>query len=205
LSCSTTGQLLLSENVLDGTLPVSLAELANLEILDLSRNEIGGGFPEGFTALDNLRILDLSFNFFGGEIPNNIGDMTSLVEVRLNTNAARNTAAFGFSGQIPASVGFLDKLVLFLAFENILTGTLPASFGFLDNLQILDVSKNVDLGGTVPTDYQNLVTLREFYIGGTSITGEVPSGLCTDTLYLEISCVDGTPALSCSCCVCAQS
>jgi Leucine rich repeat len=191
--------------VLEGSIPESIVAITNLEILDISRNEMGGGFPDGFTGLGSLRILDVSFNFFTGQIPDSIGDMTSLVEIRLNTNAAGAENNFGFSGPIPESIGFLDALVRFDAFENILTGTLPAAIGFLDNLQILDVGKNAGLGGTVPTDFQNLVTLREFYIGGTSITGEIPSGVCSDSLYLEISCVEEAPALSCNCCTCAEA
>ena len=77
----------------------------------MSRNLLIGGLPVGFTGLENLQILDISFNFLGGSLPENIGDMTSLVEVHLNTNAVSNSPSFGFSGQIPSSVGFLDNLV----------------------------------------------------------------------------------------------
>lgn len=192
-------------NAIDGNLPDSIGDLANLQILDISQNRLRGGFPDSFTALDNLQILDLSFNFLAGPIPNNIGDMTSLVSVRLNTNAVDAGPFFGFTGQIPASIGFLDRLVRFDVYENLLTGTLPAAIGFLDNLQILDVALNPDLGGTVPVEFQNLVTLREFYIGGTNISGEIPSGVCTDTLYLEISCAEDAPALTCDCCTCAEA
>lgn len=177
----------------------------NLEIFDLSNNDVEGGFPSGFTALDNLRILDLSFNFFTGTIPEDVGDMTSLVELRLNNNVAGTSSSFGFSGSIPATMGFLENLVRFDVYENRLTGSLPSSLGFLDNLQILDVSLNSDLGGSVPTDYQNLVTLREFYIGGTSISGEIPAGMCKDNLYIEISCGADGSAPSCSCCTCAEA
>lgn len=106
-----TGEIFFQQNSFDGNLPTSLINLGNLKILDLSRNLIRGGLPDGFTGLENLQILDLSFNFLGGALPENLGDMTSLVEVRLNTNAVSNGPFFGFTGQIPASVGFLDNLV----------------------------------------------------------------------------------------------
>jgi Leucine-rich repeat (LRR) protein len=199
--CRIAGQLILLENLLKGNLPTSIVDLANLEILDLSQNEIEGSFPDGFTVLDNLRILDLSFNFFTGTLPDTLGDMTSLVEVRLNNNAAGTGTAFGFSGQIPQTVGFLDSLVRFEVSENRLTGTLPTAMGFLANLQILDVSQNPTLGGPVPSDYQNLVALQEFVISGTSISGEIPAEVCQNDLYLEVSC-GGADAVSCSCCVC---
>lgn len=158
--------------------------------------------PEGITGLGNLQILDLSFNFLGGELPSNIGDLTSLVEVRLNTNAVTNGPFFGFTGQIPVSVGFLDNLVRFDIFENLLTGTLPSEFGFLDNLVILDVALNPDLGGTIPTELENLNTLRELYVIGTGIEGDVPSGLCEREMYIEVGCETDSPNLTCECCTC---
>ena len=201
--CLIAGQLILLENLLTGNLPSSIVSLANLEILDLHQNELEGSFPEGFTVLDNLRILDLSLNFFTGTLPDSLGDMTSLVEVRLNNNAAGAATTFGFSGPIPPTVGFLDRLIRFELSANLLTGTLPSTLGFLDNLQILDVSQNPSLGGPVPSDFQNLVALKEFLITGTSITGEIPAGLCLADLYLEITC-GGEDAVSCSCCVCSE-
>lgn len=202
---TVTGDVLLQRNSFEGNIPTSITTLANLEVLNLSRNQLRGNLTEGISALEKLQILDVSFNFLGGPIPDSIGDMTSLVEVRLNTNAVNNGAFFGFTGPIPVTVGFLDNLVRFDVFENLLTGSLPSEFGFLDNLEILDVALNPSLGGEIPAEFENLVSLRELYIGGTGITGVVPSGLCQTDLYLEISCGDTAPVLTCDCCTCGES
>lgn len=199
-----TGEIILSRNDFDGNIPDSIINLGNLQVLDLSRNSLRGGLPEGFTGLENLQILDLSLNFLGGQLPENFGDLASLIEVRLNTNAVSNGPFFGFTGQIPASVGFLDNLVRFDIYENLLNGTLPSEFGFLDNLAILDVALNPDLGGSVPTEFENLNSLRELYIFGTNIEGEVPQGLCEKDLYIETGCGEDAPEISCDCCTCSQ-
>ena len=158
---------------------------------------------EEVSTLVNLRILDLSSNFFGGSIPESIGELTSLVELRLNTNAVPNGPTFfGLSGSIPTTIGLLDNLVRFDVFENLLTGVLPTELGYLDKLEVLDVALNTNLTGSIPAQFESLASLRELYIGGTDIAGTVPSGLCQMQLYLEISCGAGATAPTCDCCTC---
>lgn len=196
----------MERNNFEGDFPTSLFNLPDLEVLSLSRNQLRGTLTEELSSLAKLKILDLSYNFFGGSIPDSIGEMSSLVELRLNTNAVPNGPSFfGLSGSIPTTIGFLDNLVRFDVFENLLTGVLPTELGLLDKLEILDVALNTNLTGSVPSEFESLAALKELYIGGTGIAGTIPAGLCQMELYLEISCGTDAPALTCDCCTCGTN
>ena len=88
--------------------------------------------------------------------------------------------------------------------ENLVNGTIPAEFGFLDNLAVLSLSMNPDLGGAIPSELGNLVSLQELYISGTSVIGVVPDGICETDPFVEVSCENGSPAVTCTCCTCAE-
>ena len=132
------GELILANNNIEGLMPESLVDLANLQILNLEWNFLRGPFPSGFaTGLQKLRILNLSHNFCAGQIPANIGEMSELTEIHLNSNQ-RDTPIFGFSGPIPASIGLLHKLTRLDLHKNRLSGALPAQLGFMNKLEVLD-------------------------------------------------------------------
>jgi Leucine-rich repeat (LRR) protein len=194
------GELILEGNAFQGDIPDSLVNLGTLEVLNLSRNGFMGSLPDGFAAgLQNLLILNLSRNFFAGNIPADIGTMSRLIEIRLNTNF--EDPFFGFRGPIPTSIGLLENLLRLDLNENRLTGELPASLGYLNNLQLLNVGVNPSLEGGVPPDFENLANLKAFYITGTGIIGAIPGALCNTNAFIEVDCSD---AIQCDCCECYE-
>ncbi|KAL6269581.1 hypothetical protein ACE6H2_026492 [Prunus campanulata] len=70
-SMPTTLQIALnlSSNLFGGHIPVTLAKLTGLEILDLSNNKFSGKIPTFLTQLGSLTQLILSNNQLSGEIP----------------------------------------------------------------------------------------------------------------------------------------
>jgi Leucine-rich repeat (LRR) protein len=183
-------------------MPESIVNLVNLQVLNLEWNLLRGPLPSGFTGLKKLKILNLSHNFLGGYIPADIGEMSELSEIHLNSNKG-NLDSLGFVGPIPDSIGLLSKLVHLDLHKNRLTGDLPYEIGFLNNLEIINVATNEGLVGFVPLEYQNLANLKEFYITGTSIEGEITDELCATEAYIEVSCLaDGD--VQCSCCECGD-
>ena len=70
-------QLDLSRNQLDGSIPASLGDLTNLEILYLWGNELTGSIPD-LSHLTSLLQLNLSRNQLYGSIPASLGNLTNL-------------------------------------------------------------------------------------------------------------------------------
>lgn len=59
----------LSRNILIGSITPEIGQLTALEVLDLSNNHLSGEIPASISALSSLSNLDLSNNHFSGEIP----------------------------------------------------------------------------------------------------------------------------------------
>ena len=95
---------------MSGEIPAELANLSNLEDLDLSFNQLSGEIPAELGNLPNLGFLDLSFNQLRGEIPAELGKISILIlpgnqlsgEIPIETGNAPNLSLDGnqLSGRI---------------------------------------------------------------------------------------------------------
>jgi hypothetical protein len=103
------------------------------------------------------------------------------------------------SGSIPSELGLCTKLESLFLQGNEIDQILPAELGQLRALGHLDVSYNVRLEGTVPLEYDDLLSIRCMSLQQTSITGAVPSGLC-EGKKVTPEIVISPPVESCSCC-----
>ena len=113
----------LSNNNLEGTFPVEITQLDQLEELYLGNNSLSGTVPASISNLLNLRVLFAQFNQLEGTLPVEIGLLTSLEILDLSDN--------NFTGDLPSSFSDLSNLTqLFLSF-NQFTGNLPANMGTL--------------------------------------------------------------------------
>ncbi|MCH94025.1 putative inactive leucine-rich repeat receptor-like protein kinase, partial [Trifolium medium] len=59
----------LSHNKLTGSIPAAIANLTNLQHVDLSWNELSGSLPKELTNLSNLLSFNVSYNHLQGELP----------------------------------------------------------------------------------------------------------------------------------------
>jgi Leucine-rich repeat (LRR) protein len=94
---------------------------------------------------------------FSGEIPKELGQLSKLIFLSLNSNK--------FSGSIPASLGNLSKLYWFDLADNKLTGELP----------IFD--------GTNP-GLDNLTNTKHFHFGINQLSGPIPSQIFSSHMKL---------------------
>ncbi|XP_002992346.2 leucine-rich repeat protein 1 [Selaginella moellendorffii] len=112
----------LARGDLSGRLVPELANLKNLEHLELFNNSLTGSIPPEFGNLKSLVSLDLQYNHLSGSIPKSIGNMRSLVFLRLNDNQ--------LSGQIPQELTTLPNLKVLDLSHNSFTGTVPRGGSF---------------------------------------------------------------------------
>ncbi|KAL5199304.1 hypothetical protein ABZP36_020507 [Zizania latifolia] len=91
----------LSENRLAGTIPAQLGSCVALEYLNLSGNALRGALPASVAALPFLQVMDVSRNQLTGALPELLQVSTSLRDAQFSYN--------NFSGEVPRA-GVLANL-----------------------------------------------------------------------------------------------
>merc|ERR1719230_101458 len=158
-------QLDLSNNLLNGTIPTTIGELANLQAVDVSNNpELGAdGCCEGsdsyFTSfygynttvpteigmLRKLQVFKMDWSRFMRHMPTEVGNLRNLQFWRLQGSYETNQV----SGTIPTQFGNLKKLSEFMMENNTLSGTLPSEIANMAQLEKFTVQDN-KISGTLP-------------------------------------------------------
>ncbi|KAI3921091.1 hypothetical protein MKX01_036070 [Papaver californicum] len=155
----------LSQNILNGTLPSRLFQLQKLEVLDLSSNEFTGSIPLE-TDLPSLRIFDVSMNSFRGLIDTGICKNSTRIT---NLNLAINY----FSGNIPSGIGNCSSLQHLILNSNLLSGSLPDELFSLRNLSQLLLQEN-SFSGNLSDRVSNLSNLVQLDVSSNSFSGSLP-------------------------------
>eukprot|EP01028_Stygiella_incarcerata_P001779 TRINITY_DN1330_c0_g1_i2.p1 TRINITY_DN1330_c0_g1~~TRINITY_DN1330_c0_g1_i2.p1 ORF type:complete len:1353 (+),score=201.99 TRINITY_DN1330_c0_g1_i2:1374-5432(+) len=170
--CDINGRvhnLSLTNNNLNGSIPLSIGSLTELEYLSLSSNHIEGSVPDELGNLLNLKRIYLHANRFSGNIPETIGNLRDLSVLNIYTNA--------FSGEIPPSIGQLVNLKEFFAFSNLLTGQLPSEMSKMEDLEKVVLNGN-RFTGNLPSFLSNLTKLQELKLYSNMFEGPIPEGYC---------------------------
>ncbi|KAJ1267111.1 hypothetical protein BS78_07G031300 [Paspalum vaginatum] len=165
-NCSNLTLLLMRDNRLDGSLPISVGNISlSLNRLDLGKNQIVGTLPEEIGNLLQLQLLAIDQNSISGEIPSGFWNLSNLVVLRLSQNK--------FSGEITPAIGNLQNLSQLYLDSNRLGGNIPASLGQCKQLTMLNLSVN-NLGGYIPTQLLTLNTLVSLDLSKNNLTGPIP-------------------------------
>ncbi|XP_021974541.1 receptor-like protein 7 [Helianthus annuus] len=185
-------QLIVAGTNFQGSIPDSIGNLRNLNILDLRSCGFTGTLPASLSNLAQLTVLNLMGNKFTGILPSSIGNLTQLRELLLMEN--------GMSGQIPSSFSNLTQLTRLMLSRNKFTGSLPSLESF-SNLTYLSLSYNnfdrwklpdwfgklnkitdlilydVNLYGEIPSSFFNQTQIERLYLSRNQLKGELPSSL----------------------------
>lgn len=171
--------LRLANTNMASTLPVEVAALRHLQVLDLQQNELKGTLPAAW-----------------GEMAKNGSMFASL---RLDSNQ--------FVGTIPESWCHMNRTSLkeLILANNGLTGTLPSCLMELRAMEDFSVKDNM-MTGTIPQELGDLLNLQTIHMAGNNFTEKMPGSLCwLQSRYLFEASADCLNILSdkyvqCTCC-----
>ncbi|XP_060670482.1 receptor-like protein EIX1 [Ziziphus jujuba] len=174
----------MSNNWLDGRIPLDFSELPNLQFLylgasglseschqmlggrwekiqdlDFGRNDLHRKLPSSIGNLTFLSHLDLSGNSVDGGIPSSLGKLCNLISLDVSDNYINETLPVALEGiEICLSRKPFPILQSFDLSYNYLVGNLPEWLGHIENLVELDLSLNY-LNGQIPAFFGSLQNL----------------------------------------------
>jgi len=155
-------------NNLIGSLPESLKNLTQLQILVLANNSISGGLPSALATFDQLIYLDLSGNRFSGNIPSYIWQLKNLTHLNLSDN--------NLAGELQVNCTQDSLLQVLNISKNAFVGTIPNCFGQMITLSTLYLSDN-QFSGSIPSNLSQLINLNNLYLDHNQLEGEIPAGI----------------------------
>ncbi|KAM3283962.1 hypothetical protein P3S67_022760 [Capsicum chacoense] len=145
----------------------SLVTSRHLVYLILQSNPLNRIFPESIGNLSsNIRVLAAGEFSIRGSMTKNLGNLSSLIYLGLESNNLVGNVA-------PSFVGLQNLERLYLT-GNKLEGPFPAELCSIGRLGQLLVGEN-RLSGTVPSCIGNLTELREISIAANSFSSKLPS------------------------------
>ncbi|PHT99693.1 hypothetical protein BC332_29481 [Capsicum chinense] len=187
-------------NMLEGLLPSSFADMKNLACLDLSYNKLKGQIPIRLGRKGSkIYVLKLSNNLLEGEIFPVLANISNLQYLYLDGNnfsgpipQALVTAPFlsildlsdnNFSGNIPSWLGNISSLRSLALSRNHLMGHIPPDYCRLEQLEVLDLSEN-NLVGVIPSCFSAFQYLKHVHLSKNNLQGEF--NMFSNSSYLQL-------------------
>ncbi|KAJ9158589.1 hypothetical protein P3X46_024154 [Hevea brasiliensis] len=187
LNCSNLKLVEIASNQFQGVLPNFVANNIStpIEWLAMEYNQIGGRLPPWLSMLVSLSHLDIGFNQITGTIPMEIGSLSRLQRLYLDSvipSSLDNSHTLLFlmlshnnlNGTIPKQLFATQSMLVSLALDqNHLVGSLPLEIGNSFNLNELDISQNL-LSGEIPIDIGRCNSLLTLYMHHNNFEGTIP-------------------------------
>ncbi|XP_057965374.1 receptor-like protein kinase BRI1-like 3 [Malania oleifera] len=112
--------LILNNNRITGTIPLSITNCTKLMWLSLSTNKLVGEIPYGFGNLLYLSLLQLGENMLSGQIPGELGKCPSLIYLDLHNNKLTGPIPSEFADHVNLIHGFISgQHLAYLKTENV--------------------------------------------------------------------------------------
>ncbi|KAI5355680.1 PREDICTED: LRR receptor [Prunus dulcis] len=151
-------------------IPVGVANMTRLEVLNLRWNIIWGTIPQWLYTCSNLESLSLYLNLLRGEISSSTGNLTAIVNLDLSPNQ--------LEGKMPSSLGNLCKLTVLDLSRNYFSGSVSEILGSLSRcssgpMESLKLSTN-DFLGPLSDQLGNFRHLRLLALSSNSISCPIP-------------------------------
>jgi len=184
MSCSTCLHVfcLLSQgtNVVSGSLPSEVALLSSLQRLTVY-GDLSGALPQELFSLKDLSYLDLFGNPLNTTLPSEIGLLTALSYLSLNS----------LTGLLPSELGLLTALTNLNLQSDFVTGTLPTELGYLTSVSHVRLSSRL-LTGTLPSELGSMTSLTRLDLILPALTGRLPSEIGFLTVLYELSLTEAS-------------
>lgn len=162
-------EIVFVSNQLNGTIPPSILNLSQLNVLVVVRATLTGTNVDTLRHLTNLEILTLSDCNLTGKIPKKLFELSKIGTLDLSNNQ--------LSDSIPAiPKGKLKRLKGLNLSLNNLVGHIPPSIENLDSLESLSLGSN-SLSGVVPSSINRLRMLEALFIRNNNFSGPLPNTL----------------------------
>ncbi|XVF21547.1 hypothetical protein REPUB_Repub12eG0099200 [Reevesia pubescens] len=149
-----------------GTLGSIIRNFTTLRRVVLTGNGIYGSIPDGIGDLVNIEEITLSRNKLSGQVSVSLSKLKKLKVLDLSGN--------GFNGTVPCSVGNLTQLLKLDLSSNGFSDNIPRSLSNLQGLEFLDLSFNRFGNFGVPLFLAEMPRLKEVYLSGNLLGGEIP-------------------------------
>eukprot|EP00735_Rhodelphis_limneticus_P015065 TRINITY_DN9215_c0_g1::TRINITY_DN9215_c0_g1_i1::g.13235::m.13235 TRINITY_DN9215_c0_g1::TRINITY_DN9215_c0_g1_i1::g.13235 ORF type:complete len:746 (+),score=59.66,sp/Q9SGP2/HSL1_ARATH/30.05/5e-44,sp/Q9SGP2/HSL1_ARATH/25.39/3e-13,sp/Q9SGP2/HSL1_ARATH/30.10/3e-12,sp/Q9SGP2/HSL1_ARATH/27.62/1e-10,LRR_1/PF00560.28/3.9e+02,LRR_1/PF00560.28/1.1,LRR_1/PF00560.28/44,LRR_1/PF00560.28/8.1,LRR_1/PF00560.28/0.012,LRR_1/PF00560.28/3.4,LRR_1/PF00560.28/25,LRR_1/PF00560.28/13,LRR_1/PF00560.28/0.0079,LRR_1/PF005 len=196
---STLTSLDLSNNAIDGTIPVtfstgysascssnstcaSLASWKSIQSLSLAQNALTGTIPFELSTLSTLLTLDLSSNQLAGSVPTYFGGFSWLTSLDLSNN--------NLDATIPPEFSTMTSLKSLNLAHNDIDGSIPVKFGTMPYLKYMNLTNNARLTGGVPAELCARRSM-EIYLDGTFLD-------CVSLAYIKSRSTDAHD-IPCAC------
>ncbi|XP_073136014.1 uncharacterized protein [Henckelia pumila] len=165
---SSLEELVFIENPgLSGSLEGRIGNFSALRRLVLTGTSVSGEIPRGFGELANMEQLTLSRNNFEGKI-------SAIIFHNLQKLKVLDLSENGFKGSLPESIGNLTDLLKLDLSYNEFSGRIPEMIKNLNRLEFLDLSYNRFGNFGVPLFLSELPGLKEVYLSGNFLGGQIP-------------------------------
>ncbi|KAK1310846.1 Leucine-rich repeat receptor protein kinase EXS [Acorus calamus] len=198
-SLTNLESLSLGSNSFDGSIPSEIGNLMNLKIIGFQNCKLGGKVPDEIFNLKNLTGIDISENYFEGGLPEGIGELVNLVyflatrvglsgRIPAQLGKCRNLRSLdlsfnSFSGPLPDSLMGLESINTFIVEVNHLSGPIPPWISNWKRVTFITLAKNQFTGSLLPL---SLPMLTSFSAESNSLTGEIPSNICSESTSLTL-------------------